>query len=620
MRASRVTSVGAALLWVSACNPRPSPPPGQRSPEPKVDVGGGTSPHPEPIPGDRPVQIEAGPSHFCVRLHSGRVACWGDNQGGRLGDGTVLSADAPVLVRGVDDADRLFVGAACAHTKGAGTLCWAGVDACPDCDEVAGTRLRHVPDAVAGAQAIGVPPTPCFVTAAGGLQCPGAEQAPPAGLPPLRAVHQGHDFVCGVDRGDRLQCYWRTDGARFDPGLPTSAGVTAGPFHLCVIDDERRAYCWGNLVRSGYAAPQPGQPRDEYGPVAEIEGLRARSIAAGHGHTCAITVQEEVVCWGRRSYRAPGADVLGRWTIELPRVAALAVGYDTACGLVDTGEVHCWSLIDDATDPRRPRPISGLPVPDGTGHPPPRDTGPRLREALRWADAPRRLADIAALERGLVLGAVREGRWQPSRTACFAEHLLDTDLRPQVQGQWSCDATLSRCVAQRESDATVFRWADDGRGGRALQAIIDYEGTAATSEPATVETELTDDPRGCGLWRRLWNRDEALVGDSVVVLHHPDNDLGETPGPPIRRLCGEDARRAAMASMTVDPLAEDWRCNGLECSYSMGQWARGVFVFRRDGSGQPKLWIVGDDFEGDEPSIPPLTSRVTREVRGHGCP
>jgi len=46
-------------------------------------------------------QIAAGPFHTCALLADGAVRCWGRNDGGELGDGTVENRSAPVAVRGI---------------------------------------------------------------------------------------------------------------------------------------------------------------------------------------------------------------------------------------------------------------------------------------------------------------------------------------------------------------------------------------------------------------------------------------------------------------------------------------------------------------------------------------
>src|SRR5688572_16078285 len=47
------------------------------------------------------VALAAGAEHTCALLAGGEVMCWGDNQYGQLGDGTVVDAVSPVQASGI---------------------------------------------------------------------------------------------------------------------------------------------------------------------------------------------------------------------------------------------------------------------------------------------------------------------------------------------------------------------------------------------------------------------------------------------------------------------------------------------------------------------------------------
>ena len=238
---------------------------------------------------------------------------------------------------------------------------------------------------------------------------------------------------------------------------------------------------------------------------------------------------------------------------------------------------------------------------------------------MRWAATPRQLAAISALDRGLVLGALRAGSWHHVETACFTEHLVGIDI-DRTAGTWSCDADLIRCVAQRSSDATVFGWVDVGEARR-LAAVVDYEGTAPPTDPEALERALGEAENSCPLWRALSQKDERIIGDTLTVLTHPATVLDDEPAPVYRHACGSAARRLAREHFHVDPSAEDWVCRDLECSYNMGQGARGIYVFRRDATGSLKLWVTGEDFDpGFDPEMRPLMRDAIRRAERHSCP
>ncbi len=69
----------------------------------------------------------------CAIIANGQVKCWGDNQFGQLGNGTVNDSSTPVLVMSTTEAPPLLTGAisirlggpsTCATITGGGVKCW----------------------------------------------------------------------------------------------------------------------------------------------------------------------------------------------------------------------------------------------------------------------------------------------------------------------------------------------------------------------------------------------------------------------------------------------------------------------------------------------------------------
>lgn len=102
--------------------------------------------------------------------------------------------------------------------------------------------------------------------------------------------------------------------------------VSVGDDHACALDEQGRAYCWGNNHAGQLGAcntrPAPvggghrfrsvaAMPRGTMPTVYEMVGLTAdgwTSVAAGEWGQCGVTTAGELFCWGRD----PHEEVQGR--------------------------------------------------------------------------------------------------------------------------------------------------------------------------------------------------------------------------------------------------------------------------------------------------------------------
>lgn len=173
--------------------------------------------------GPRVVDMGISATTACAALADGRVLCWGDNQDGTLGDGTLKASARPVAVAGLGDAIEVEVGQgkACALKRDHTVWCWGALrppaDAAPP-EDVAPPRPLTPPehDAVAtqpatqvgyltGAESITMNGawTLCARLAGGEVRCFGMVNAPTR-VPELHGasvIAAGPDGVVGVASG-----------------------------------------------------------------------------------------------------------------------------------------------------------------------------------------------------------------------------------------------------------------------------------------------------------------------------------------------------------------------------------------------------------------------------------
>ena len=153
------------LLLVAASLPLVAAPPA-RAEEPvfapgamlKVEAAGGSG-------GEGPAWhpelgvLSSGNGHSCALLADGTVSCWGNNNNGQLGDGSLLNSSLPVAVSGVDNATAIAVGSlhSCALLADASVSCW-GYNSAGQLGN--GTIINSaLPTAVIGLQQAAVPDT-----------------------------------------------------------------------------------------------------------------------------------------------------------------------------------------------------------------------------------------------------------------------------------------------------------------------------------------------------------------------------------------------------------------------------------------------------------------------------
>jgi alpha-tubulin suppressor-like RCC1 family protein len=395
-------------------------------------LGDGTASHrstPAPVAGltSAVVALAAGSGHTCALTAAGTLACWGNNTWGRLGDGTTTNRPTPVAVTGLTSRVVEVTAAGghtCALTAEADVVCW-GLNVFGQLGDGTTTN-RPTPVVVTG-----LPANPthiaagggayrtlaesdefyvwghtCAVMSAGTLHCWGANHAGQLGngstaeptMPTevtglgghVIAVSGGQLHTCAVTREGTVECWGAGDRGQLGDGAaatrPTPAtvpslekgvaAIEAGYAHTCVVSASGLAACWGSNS-TGQLGDGTKSPRVAPTLVTAISG-RVTAVAAGgpyggRGHTCAVTTDTSLLCWGYNSLGQLGDTTYpGRGTPMLvPGLAtgarAVTAGGEHTCALRTDGTVLCWGdnfygQVGDGTTPPRfsPTPVTGL--------------------------------------------------------------------------------------------------------------------------------------------------------------------------------------------------------------------------------------------------------------------
>ncbi len=269
------------------------------------------------------VEITTGTAFACARLLDGSVQCWGDNSAGQLGDGsTAMFRPTPSSVPGLAGVVQLTAARrhVCARTEVGEIYCWGLNDRGQIGDGTIVNRSTPTRLTLTGATDVDAADDHTCGVAGGGVYCWGdnawgqiGDGTTTARWTPARVtvpmvpiqVATGTVFSCAVDALGGLSCW-----GQVLPGMPGVLGsrtvtptpvplatpvaeATAGP-NLFVRLQDGRVFGWGaNVSQLGAGAIAPGAAWPVR--VGSLVGIR-RITSESNG--CALDGLGALWCWG----------------------------------------------------------------------------------------------------------------------------------------------------------------------------------------------------------------------------------------------------------------------------------------------------------------------------------
>jgi alpha-tubulin suppressor-like RCC1 family protein len=301
--------------------------------------------------------IAAGLAHTCAVRVDGTVWCWGLNDSGQLGNGSLVKSAVPTQVKGLTGAVSVVAGHlhTCALLEDGRVSCW-GTNGGGELGNNSGITRSEFPQFT----------------------------QPVSNVPGVVAVElvAQSTFTCARLSDGSMSCWGLNSNGQFGNGTfnavatapvaskvsPGVVAFAAGNEHLCVILVDGTASCWGNGANG---ANGDGTSLGRTLPGPPVQGVAdAVEIAAGNQFACAAIVDGTIRCWGDNQFgehgnqtTAPsGTDsVIGIAGNALAR--GVTAGNRYTCGRRNNGDAACWGSgthgqLGDSASTTSPAPVA----------------------------------------------------------------------------------------------------------------------------------------------------------------------------------------------------------------------------------------------------------------------
>ena len=306
------------------------------------------------------VQISAGVSHTCAIHFDQTVSCWGQNDEGQLGNGTKIPSLVPKKVANLNSAKSISSGLdrTCAVTSDRYVYCWGYQRGGPLATSEDPYQSLF-PNKVNGLSAVSEISVSwshtCALLENGHVKCWGfnygslgdgttidrKEPTEVLNLNNAIAISSGYGYTCSILSDQTAKCWGENDGGHlgngmsggemlsYDEGIdsliPTDVLnlnnvvdiTTSYHEHTCARLNDSRVKCWGNNTHA-----QIGDGT-QYGervlPTTVLNLRNVTDISAGSLHTCAVTSNGQVMCWGSNGFGKLGIGT-NDWSAKEPKM------------------------------------------------------------------------------------------------------------------------------------------------------------------------------------------------------------------------------------------------------------------------------------------------------------
>ncbi len=323
---------------------------------------------PQPVTGllDATSVVSDGLDGYCALLTTGGVDCWGSDEVGQLGNGSVsipdgsgdsLGYDTPQTVEGVSSAVALASDGYgyCAVLSSGGIECWGSNENGDLGDGVIGgsdgqdgeDTAQTVTGITDAATVVGGSGGYCSLLTTGSVDCWGSNSDGELGI---GALNGPDSCLTGTSCFDTPQ----TVSGVSDATVLTNVGIG-----YCVTRTAGAVDCWGYNEDGQLGTGTTGGTDGDYGydvpqPVASIPPVSDIASNGGGSDNCARLTTGGVDCWGVNMAGTLGDGTVGgpdgKFGYDVPQgvigitsaSSVVGAGGDGFCAVVAAGAVQCW--------------------------------------------------------------------------------------------------------------------------------------------------------------------------------------------------------------------------------------------------------------------------------------
>lgn len=276
--------------------------------------------------------MTTGGHHSCALLTDRKVKCWGNNNRGQVGDGTITNRLVPTEIADLVNVISITAGNShsCAIVEVSGNKivkCWGANTKGQLGDNSFTLRKKPVATVALGSNAI--------------------------------ALATGGEHTCALLENGYVKCWGNNDHGQLGNGTTVNSAfpvtvsdltdvktIITGEAHNCALLNNDELYCWGSNDHGQLAT---GNTTEQWIPtlVTAITTPIAM-LATGRNHLCATFSDDgHLACWGENESGQLGIsttdDSLLPTTVALSEeITKLSLGYNHSCALTNDEKIYCW--------------------------------------------------------------------------------------------------------------------------------------------------------------------------------------------------------------------------------------------------------------------------------------